>query len=71
MNYTKTAHAMILRQWLIGFLFMAIGFGMIGIYEYRLSQIDEHYQEVVHAIYEDGISVTVDLDSSIMKMGDL
>lgn len=47
-NKTITAHKMLIRQWIIGFIFIAIGFGQMAIYEYRLSQIAIDYQEEIH-----------------------
>lgn len=44
-NKTITAQKMLIRQWIIGLLFVAIGFGQMAIYEYRLSQIEQNYQE--------------------------
>jgi hypothetical protein len=44
-KYTKTARAMLIRQWMQCGVFMALLFGTICLYEYRLSQIDTKYQE--------------------------
>lgn len=64
---TKTANVMMRRQIMISALTFIMFFCFAGVYEWRLRQIDEKYQEVVHTIYRDGITVKdewpkVDLD---------
>lgn len=50
---TKTARQMIVRMWVMFFIQFAFVVAMMGVYEYRLSQISVDYQEIL----KDGITI--------------
>lgn len=60
---TKTARQMIIRMWAMFFIWFTFVVAMMGVYEYRLSQIAIDYQEIL-----DG-GITINYEWPEVEMG--